>query len=82
MFNITGHQVHHKWAALSPGPEDQQMSDEIRGYLQCDISITGKDSSRPAPEPAKCDEADFEKYVSSSITQLNICTYALITYYI
>ena len=61
VMSHAGHQVYHKWAALAPAPEDQQMSDEVRGYLQCDISITGKDSSRPAPEVSKGDENDFEK---------------------
>ncbi|XP_067936812.1 otoferlin-like [Watersipora subatra] len=61
IYASPGHQIHHKWAPLAAGPEEQQLPDEVRGFLQCNISITGKDAARPSPPKPSGGDANYEK---------------------
>lgn len=43
LMKIVGGQIYHKWAVLT---ESDDPFSETKGYLLCDIYITGKDSAK------------------------------------
>uniref|UniRef100_UPI00398EED9F fer-1-like protein 6 n=1 Tax=Pristiophorus japonicus TaxID=55135 RepID=UPI00398EED9F len=59
VYNEPGHQFIHKWAPLTD-PSDIMTG--VKGYLKCDISVTGKgDSMRPPQKTSEGAVEDIEK---------------------
>ena len=50
--------MYHKWAALT---DPEEVGTDPKGFLQCDIAITGRDAAKPAPDVPSHPE-DIEKY--------------------
>ena len=50
--------MYHKWAALT---DPEEGGTDPKGFLQCDIAITGRDAAKPAPDVPSHPE-DIEKY--------------------
>ncbi|KAG8441622.1 hypothetical protein GDO86_010709 [Hymenochirus boettgeri] len=58
VYNETGHQFTDKWALLTD-PGDIRTG--VKGYLKCDISVTGKGDSIQAPQKVSDAEEQIEK---------------------
>lgn len=58
-FHLSGHQFCDKWALLTD-PADIRTG--AKGYLKCDISVTGKGDSVQATQKTADTEEQIEKY--------------------
>lgn len=61
--HLTGHQFCDKWALLTD-PADIRTG--TKGYLKCDISVTGKGDTIQATQKTADTEEQIEKYCNIS----------------